>query len=125
MTGSSGGKSGWFEDEMLDLQRSRPGGTFMKACINWAFSDYSPHGLGLFGNMIIFRANAEERESRERCSIRWGFRGDRTGRSRASWRRNRTIFNEGRRVELATSRSIPSHFLFASRFSRYIIHERL
>jgi hypothetical protein len=38
----SDGKSGWFEDEMLDVQRKLPPGTFMKACINCAFSDYSP-----------------------------------------------------------------------------------
>ena len=54
---SSDGKSGWFEDEMLDVQRKLPPGTFMKACINCAFSDYSPYGHGLFGNMICFRAN--------------------------------------------------------------------
>lgn len=53
----SDGKTGWFEDEMLDLQRKLPPGTFMKACINCAFSDYSPCGHGLFGNMICFRAN--------------------------------------------------------------------
>lgn len=53
----SDGKSGWFEDEMLDVQRKLPSGTFIKACINCAFSDYSPYGHGLFGNMICFRAN--------------------------------------------------------------------
>jgi Family of unknown function (DUF6304) len=57
MTYSSDGKSGWFEDEMLDVQRNLPPGTFLKACINCAFSDYSPYGHGLFGNMICFRAN--------------------------------------------------------------------
>ncbi len=56
-TYSSDGKSGWFEDEMLDVQRKLPPGTFMRACINCAFSDYSPYGHGLFGNMICFRAN--------------------------------------------------------------------
>ena len=42
---------------MLDVQRKLPPCTFMKACINCAFSDYSPYGHGLFGNMICFRAN--------------------------------------------------------------------
>jgi len=56
-TYASEGKSGWFEDEMLDVQRKLPLATFMKACINCAFSDYSPYGHGLFGNMICFRAN--------------------------------------------------------------------
>lgn len=54
---SSEGKTGWFEGEMLDLQGKLPPGTFMKACINCAFSDYSPYGHGLFGNLICFRAN--------------------------------------------------------------------
>jgi hypothetical protein len=54
---SSEGRTGWFEGEMLDLQGRLPSGTFMKACINCAFSDYSPYGHGLFGNMICFRAN--------------------------------------------------------------------
>jgi hypothetical protein len=56
-TYSSQGKTGWFEGEMLDLQSRLPPGMFMKACINCAFSDYSPYGHGLFGNMICFRAN--------------------------------------------------------------------
>lgn len=56
-TYSSEGKTGWFEGEMLDLQSKLPPGTFMKACINCAFSDYSPYGHGLFGNLICFRAN--------------------------------------------------------------------
>jgi hypothetical protein len=54
---SSSGQSGWFEDEMLDLQRKLPGGTLMKACINCAFSDYSPYGHGLFGGLACFRGN--------------------------------------------------------------------
>lgn len=54
---TSEGSTGWFEDEMLNLQSNLPPGSFMKACINCAFSDYSPYGHGLFGNMICFRAN--------------------------------------------------------------------
>ena len=42
---------------MLEIQAKLPDGVFMKACINCAFSDYSPYGHGLFGNMICFRAN--------------------------------------------------------------------
>jgi hypothetical protein len=56
-TYTSEGKTGWFEGEMVDLQGKLPPGTFMKACITCAFSDYSPYGHGLFGNMICFRAN--------------------------------------------------------------------
>lgn len=51
----SRGTSGWYEDELLDIQRSLPEGTFMKACITCAFSDYSPYGHGLFGDMMCFR----------------------------------------------------------------------
>ena len=54
---TSEGNTGWFEDEMLNLQSRLPPGIFMKVCINCAFSDYSPYGHGLFGNMICFRAN--------------------------------------------------------------------
>ena len=53
----SEGKTGWFEGEMLNLQSRLPPGISIKACINCAFSDYSPYGHGLFGNMICFRAN--------------------------------------------------------------------
>ena len=54
---SSSSGSGWFEDEMLDLQRQLPSGTLIKACINCAFSDYSPCGHGLFGGLACFRGN--------------------------------------------------------------------
>ena len=54
---SSEGKTGCFQGEMLNLQSKMPPGMSMKACINCAFSDYSPYGHGLFGNMICFRAN--------------------------------------------------------------------
>jgi len=53
----SEGKTGWFEDEMLDMQKKLPPGTFMKACINCAFSDYSPAGHGMFGGLACFREN--------------------------------------------------------------------
>lgn len=59
-TFSGSGTSGWFEDELLELQAALPEGTYMKACINCAFSDYSPYGHGLFGGMACFRGNKEE-----------------------------------------------------------------
>ena len=52
---ASAGTSGWFEDELLGIQSQLPDGTFMKACINCAYSDYSPYGHGLFGCMMCFR----------------------------------------------------------------------
>jgi len=59
-TYKSRGHSGWFEDELLDLQKSLPSGTYIKACINCAFSDYSPGGHGLFGSMACFRSCKQE-----------------------------------------------------------------
>lgn len=58
-TFNGGGKSGWFEDELSELQAALPEGTYMKACINCAFSDYSPFGHGLFGTLACFRDNKE------------------------------------------------------------------
>ena len=55
----SRGTSGWFEDELLDLQKQLPHGTFMKACINCDFSDYHPAGSGMSGCMACFRDNKE------------------------------------------------------------------
>ena len=47
------------EDELLDIQRQMPEGTYLKACINCAFSDYCPGGHGLFGGLACFRDNKE------------------------------------------------------------------
>jgi Family of unknown function (DUF6304) len=48
---TSRGWSGWFEDELADLQKQMPEGTYLKACITCALSDYSPLGHGLFGGL--------------------------------------------------------------------------
>lgn len=56
----SSGMSGWFEGELLDIQRNMPSGHHLKICFGCAFSDYSPYGHGLFGNMYCFRGNKEE-----------------------------------------------------------------
>lgn len=53
----SAGDSGWFEDELLELQSKLPDGLSLKACITCAFSDYSPYGHGLFGDLACFRGN--------------------------------------------------------------------
>ena len=55
----SHGRSGCFDDELLDIQKQLPHGTFMKACVNCAFSDYHPAGSGMFGCMACFRDNKE------------------------------------------------------------------
>jgi hypothetical protein len=59
-TYQSSGRSGWFEDEMLDVQGQLPPGTYLRACITCAYSDYSPIGHGLFGGMACFRDNKAE-----------------------------------------------------------------
>ena len=56
----SAGTKGWFEDELLSLQSSLPPGTYLKACINCAHSDYSPYGHRMFGGMACFRNLKEE-----------------------------------------------------------------
>jgi hypothetical protein len=52
---ASSGASGWFEDELAQVQRQLPQSVFIKACINCLFSDYSPYGHGLYGQMMCFR----------------------------------------------------------------------
>lgn len=49
------GFSGWFEDELIEIQSKLPNGVFIKACINCLYSDYSPYGHGVFGSMMCFR----------------------------------------------------------------------
>ncbi|MBK8257863.1 MAG: hypothetical protein IPK82_34995 [Polyangiaceae bacterium] len=56
----SSGKSGWFEDELLEIQGALPQGAFIKSCINCLYSDYSPIGHGLFGTMMCFRNIKEQ-----------------------------------------------------------------
>jgi uncharacterized protein DUF6304 len=50
----SAGHSGLFELEMLDIQHQLPEGAYLKACINCAYSDYSPAGQDMTG-MMCFR----------------------------------------------------------------------
>lgn len=64
------GESGWFEDELLEIQKALPAGVSMKACINCAFSDYSPYGHGVFGWMECYRDNkAAYRRVRSKADI--------------------------------------------------------
>ena len=56
----STGRSGWFEDELLDLARKLPPEERLIACITCQFSDYSPLGHGLFGGLACFRDVKEE-----------------------------------------------------------------
>jgi hypothetical protein len=51
----SSGTKGYFEDELNDIQRQLSADTFIKACINCLYSDYSIFGMGLFGSMMCYR----------------------------------------------------------------------
>lgn len=53
----SRGFSGWFESELLDIQKALPTGLSLKCCFGCAYSDYSPYGQALFGTMACFRNN--------------------------------------------------------------------
>jgi hypothetical protein len=52
---SSDGTTGFFESELLSLQRRMPPGIGLKMCFTCAHSDYHPVGHGLFGGMACFR----------------------------------------------------------------------
>jgi hypothetical protein len=56
----SRGASGWFEDELIDLQKVLPAEIYLRTCFGCSFSDYSPYGHGLFGNMACFRHNKKQ-----------------------------------------------------------------
>lgn len=55
----SSGTSGWFEDELVELQRMLPAGSHLRICHGCGLSDYSPLGHGLFGGLACFRGNPE------------------------------------------------------------------
>ncbi len=52
----SSGRSGWFEDELVEIQRACPD-LRLVTCFGCGLSDYSPYGHGLFGNLMCFRGN--------------------------------------------------------------------
>ena len=64
------GRSGWFEDEMLDVQNQLLPGAHLRACITCAYSDYGPVGHGLFGGLACFRDHkAEYRAVRSKADL--------------------------------------------------------
>lgn len=52
---TSRGKTGYFEWELLDLQKSLPSNVQLRTCFGCACSDYSPYGHWMFGYMMCFR----------------------------------------------------------------------
>lgn len=59
---SGSGLSGWFEDEMLEIQAQLPSGCALKSCLTCASSDYSPYGHGLWGSMACFRERKSDHD---------------------------------------------------------------
>ncbi|NUP07554.1 MAG: hypothetical protein HOW73_16015 [Polyangiaceae bacterium] len=59
-TTRSSGHSGWFEDEMLELEKALAGAAHIRSCITCAYADYSPCGHGLFGSLACFRGVKDE-----------------------------------------------------------------
>ena len=57
---ASCGQHGWFEDELVELQKELPEAVYLKCCFNCAFSDYSPAGSSLFGSLACFRDNKQQ-----------------------------------------------------------------
>ena len=54
------GKHGWFDDELQEIVNAMPQDMHMKTCYGCAFSDYSPAGFGLFGELACFRNTKQE-----------------------------------------------------------------
>jgi hypothetical protein len=54
------GRHGWFDDELQEIGNVLPEGMYIKSCFNCAFSDYSPAGFGLFGQLACFRNTKQE-----------------------------------------------------------------
>lgn len=52
---SQGSRSGYFENELLDIHMQLPEGMYMRTCLFCAFSGYHPVGSGLFGDLSCFR----------------------------------------------------------------------
>lgn len=50
---------GDFETALAAVQRQLPAGHELKACISCAYSDYSPAGNGLYGDLACFRDNPQ------------------------------------------------------------------
>ena len=66
----STGKSGWFENELLDLQQALPNGTYIKACINCGLSDYWLGGNPSFGGLLCFRdSKADYRQVKSKSDL--------------------------------------------------------
>jgi hypothetical protein len=59
-TVASSGRSGWFEDELLEIARALDDNERLLACITCQFSDYHPVGHGLFGGLACFRDTKDE-----------------------------------------------------------------
>ncbi len=51
---------GYFEQALLDLGARLPANVELKSCFTCQYSDYSPFGNGLFGDMLCFRKHKQD-----------------------------------------------------------------
>lgn len=58
-TAVAASQHGDFETALAAIQRQLPAGQELKACISCAYSDYSPGGNGVFGELACFRDNRQ------------------------------------------------------------------
>ena len=54
------GMSGWFDDELREIQNLLPNDVYLKSCYTCTFSAYHPAGYGTFGCLACFRNNKKE-----------------------------------------------------------------
>lgn len=50
----------WMEDALIALQNQLPENMYLKTCLSCKYSNYSPYGNGMFGNIYCFKNLKEE-----------------------------------------------------------------
>ncbi|WP_108870053.1 DUF6304 family protein [Aquimarina aquimarini] len=45
----------WMEDALIALQKQLPENIYLKTCLSCKYSNYSPYGNGMFGNIYCFK----------------------------------------------------------------------
>ena len=57
---SSMGKTGWFDDALVEIEGSLPGSAYLRCCHTCLYSEYFPGGTGAFGGLTCFRKHDAE-----------------------------------------------------------------
>ncbi len=50
----------WIEDALIGLQNQLPENIYLKTCLSCKYSNYSPYGNGMFGNIYCFKKLKKE-----------------------------------------------------------------